>query len=80
MAAGYQIRLQFMVISSVLAIQLKATFNGNQTNDFYWSHKSNFFNVVQCKPIDRPIISPVVKLQKVFNKNQEVLKKIVEQF
>ena len=45
------------VISPLLVIELKATTNGNPTNDFYWRQKSSFLNVVQNNTTSRPIIS-----------------------
>ena len=38
---------KFMVIIPLLAIKLKATPNGNQTNDFDWRRKSSSLNIVQ---------------------------------
>ena len=46
----------FMVITPLMAIELKATPNGNPTNNFYVRQESNFFNVVQCNTTSRPII------------------------
>ena len=45
-----------MVIVHLLAIELKATLNGNPTNDFYWGRKSSFLNVVQCNTTSRRFI------------------------
>ena len=42
----------FMVIIPLLVIELKATPNGNPSDDFYWRQKSNSLNLV-------PIIPPV---------------------
>ena len=37
---------KFMAIISLLAIELKATPNGNQTNNFCWRRKSSSLNVL----------------------------------
>ena len=37
----------FMVINPLLVIELKATPNGNPSNDFYWRQKSNSLNVLE---------------------------------
>ena len=46
----------FMVIIPLLVIELKATPNGNPSDDFYWRQKSNSLNLVQIIPPSRPII------------------------
>ena len=46
----------FMVIILLLVIELKATLNGNPSNDFYWTQKSSSLNVVQYNTTSRPII------------------------
>ena len=40
----------FMVIIPLLVIELKATPNGNLSDDFYWRQKSNSLNLVQIIP------------------------------
>ena len=45
-----------MVTISLLAIELKATPNGNPTNDFNWRRKSSSLNVVQCNTTSRSIV------------------------
>ena len=40
----------FMVIIPLLVIMLKATPNGNPSDDFYWRQKSNSLNLVQIIP------------------------------
>ena len=39
-----------MVIIPLLVIELKATPNGNPSDDFYWRQKSSSLNVVQIIP------------------------------
>ena len=46
----------FMVIIPLLVIELKATPNGNPSNDFYWRQKSSSLNIVQYNTTSRPII------------------------
>ena len=46
----------FMVMIPLLVIKLKATPNGNPSNDFYWRQKSSSLNVVQYSTTSRPII------------------------
>ena len=46
---------KFMVINPLVAIELKATPNGNPTNDFYWRQKSSSRNVVQCNTTSESI-------------------------
>ena len=45
-----------MVIIPLLVIELKATPNGNRSNDFNWKQKSSFLNVVQYNTTSRSII------------------------
>ena len=45
-----------MVIIPLLVIELKATPNGNPSDDFYWRQKSSSLNVVQYNTTSRPII------------------------
>ena len=45
-----------MVIIPLLVIELKATPNGNPSNDFYWRQKSSSLNVEQYNTTSRPII------------------------
>ena len=47
-----------MVIIPLLVMELKATPNGNPSNDFYWRQKSSSLNVVQYNTTSRPIYSP----------------------
>ena len=47
---------KFMVSIPLLAIELKATPNGNPINDFYSKRKSSSFNVVQWHTTSKPII------------------------
>ena len=42
----------FLVIIPLLVIELKATPNGNPSDDFYWRQKSSSLNVVQLHNID----------------------------
>ena len=51
----------FMVIIPLLVIELKATPNGNPSNDFYSRQKSSSLNVVQYSTTSRPII--IIHLQ-----------------
>ena len=46
----------FMVIIPLLVIELKATPNGNPSDDFYWRQKSSSLNVVRYNTTSRPII------------------------
>ena len=46
----------FLVIIPLLVIELKATPNGNPSDDFYWRQKSSSLNVVQYNTTSRPII------------------------
>ena len=55
MAAGYQTHLYIYGDHSLSAIELKATPNGNPTNDFCWRQKSSSLKVVQCNTTSRPI-------------------------
>ena len=45
-----------MVIIPLLVIELKATPNGNPSDDFHWRQKSSSLNVVQYNTTSRPII------------------------
>ena len=47
---------KFMVIIPLMAIELKATPNGNPTNYFYCRQKSNSLNVVLSSTTSRAII------------------------
>ena len=46
----------FLVIIPLLVIELKATPNGNPSDDCYWRQKSSSLNVVQYNTTSRPII------------------------
>ena len=46
----------FLVIILLLVIELKATHNGNPSDDFYWRQKSSSLDVVQYNTTSRPII------------------------
>ena len=46
----------FMVIIPLLVMELKATPNGNPSNNFCWRQKSSTLNVVQYNTTSRPII------------------------
>ena len=45
-----------MVILPLLVIELKATPNGNPSNDFYWGQKFSSLNVVQYNTTSRPVV------------------------
>ena len=57
MAAGVSNRTyKIIVITPLLATELKATLNDNANNDFFWLQKSSSINVVQCNTTHGPII------------------------
>ena len=53
---GTKPNYKFMVINSLLAIELKAIPIGNPTDNFYSKQKSSSLNVVQYDTISRSII------------------------
>ena len=48
--------IYFLVIIPLLVIELKATPNGNPSDDFCWRQKSSSLNGVQYNTTSRPII------------------------
>ena len=57
--SGTKPAYKFMLISALLAIELKATPNDNPTNDICWRQKSSSLNVMQINTTSRPIIFTV---------------------
>ena len=57
--SGTKPAYKFIVINSLLAIELKVTPKSNPTNDFYWKQKSSSLNVMQYNISSRSIIFSV---------------------
>ena len=56
MVVGTKLAYRFMLIFPLLAIEIKATRNGNSTNDSYWKQKFTSLNVVPCNTTSSPDI------------------------